>query len=157
MRPPSDRGAGTIAMRLRTHAACLALAVIACAPTSNGGSASGDGPELNGVDIAEPLTLQGTEPFWAMRISRDGIRFDRDDIHAVAANPGPTLSANTAIWSTRTADGTAVRAVVTAEKCSDGMGPHDYPLKAHVQYADQTFDGCADTTAALSQPEVASP
>ncbi|MBS0295268.1 MAG: hypothetical protein JSR45_03090 [Proteobacteria bacterium] len=146
-------------MRSRFLPCAMALLLCGC-------RASGDAksmPEayrphvLNGVDLAQDLTLQGAEPFWDLQIVGRQMRFDHEATHAIAPNPGLRMKANTAVWSTRTAAGVPIRVVVTSDKCSDGMGPHDYPLRARVIYGDVRFDGCADVSALLREPEVGDP
>jgi len=146
-------------MRSRFTACALALTLCACeAPRDPDSLPEGYRPHvLNGVDLSQDLTLQGVEPFWDLQIVGRQMRFDHEATHAIAPNPGLRMRANTAVWSTRAADGTPIRVVVTGDKCSDGMGPHDYPLRARVIYGVSRFDGCADASALLREPEVGDP
>lgn len=146
-------------MRSRLSPYALALLLCACkGPNDTKTLPEAYRPHvLNGVDLTQDLTLQGAEPFWDVQIVGGQMRFDHETIHSVAPNPGPHMRANTAVWSTRAADGTPIRIVLTGDKCADGMGPHDYPLQAHVTYGGVRYDGCADLSAILREPEVGDP
>lgn len=115
------------------------------------------GVRLNGVDLGRPLTLQGTEPFWSLRIADGVMRWDEGGVHLISGPPRVSRLANTATWTARLADGEVIRATVTADKCSDGMGPHDYPLAARVRLGARDYGGCADLSESLELPETGSP
>lgn len=114
---------------------------------------------LNFVDLTQDLTLQGAGPYWALTISRGALKFDQitPPLRLRAAGETPALQANTAVWSGSWSNGTRMRVVLTADKCSDDIGPHDYPLIARVQVGAHVYRGCADTTERLNAPETGSP
>lgn len=105
-------------------------------------------PVLAGVDLSQPVTALGTEPFWSVRIRADGIEYDGVDRPLRrGANPGPSLEGQTAVWATDTGDGNALVVTLTPGPCSDGMSDRTYPLTARVEVGAETLNGCAASPA----------
>ncbi len=106
---------------------------------------------LAGVDLNQPLRALGTEPFWGVDISPDGLVYSGVDSPELrAANPGPTVQGTTAVYASATEDGTALVVTLMATECSDGMSDRTYPLTARVELGGQTLNGCAATQAFLN-------
>ncbi len=105
---------------------------------------------LAGIDLNQPLRAVGTEPFWGLDITPQTLSWSGvDQAVQTAANPGPEVQGTTAIWRTETRDKTLLVLTLIATECSDGMSDRTYPLTARVELGDQTFSGCAATTAFL--------
>lgn len=151
-------------MRLTLLAAASALALTACKPAPDAGKADaaapppppaaapGD-PVLNNIDLTQDLRAVGTEPFWAVEMTKAGLTFSgADRPNATAPNTGPTMQEGEASWTGTTADGKALKVTLTAGPCSDGMSDREYPLKAKVELGGEMFRGCAATVAQLGQP-----
>lgn len=110
-------------------------------------------PVLNNVDLTQDLRAVGTEPFWAVEMTHDSLKFSlAGEAEATAPNGGPAMTPGTAAWDAVTADGKALKIVLTGEKCSDGMSDREYPLTAKVDFGDQHYKGCAATVAQLNTP-----
>ena len=151
-------------MRLILLAAASALALTACTPAAE--PAKGDDaaappapaappadPVLNNVDLTQDLRAVGTEPFWAVEMTKAGLTFSGPDRpNATAPNTGPAMHEGEASWTGTTADGKALKVTLTAGPCSDGMSDREYPLKAKVELGAEKFTGCAATVAQLGQP-----
>ena len=152
-------------MRLILIAAASALALTACTPAADAGQAGdataappppaaapGD-PVLNNIDLTQDLRAVGTEPFWAVEMTKAGLTFSGPDRpNSTAPNTGPAVHEGEASWTGTTADGKALKVTLTAGPCSDGMSEREYPLKAKVELGDEMFRGCAATVAQLGQP-----
>lgn len=149
-------------MRLPLIAACVALSLAACKPAGETSIPPADAPpapapepikpELNGVDLTQDLRAVGTEPFWAVEMTKAELKFSGADLpEAAGPNPGPSMTVGQADWSTTTADGKTLRITVTGKDCSDGMSDRTYPLTAVVALGDATYNGCAATVAALDR------
>lgn len=152
-------------MRLILLAAASALALTACKPAADAGTA-GDAaaappppaaapsdPVLNNIDLTQDLRAVGTEPFWAVEMTKAGLTFSGPDRpSATAPNTGPVMNEGEASWTGATADGKPLKVTLTAGPCSDGMSDREYPLKAKVELGGEKFNGCAATVAQLGQP-----
>ena len=116
-----------------------------------------DAPEaavLAGTDLNQPLRALGTEPFWGLDVTPQGLGWSGvDEAPLTAANPGPGMVGAMAVWRTRTGDGQTLVLTLIATECSDGMSDRAYPLTAKVELGERTFQGCAASKAFLeSQP-----
>lgn len=135
-----------------------ALAISACEQP-----APGDGPRppeaapktatAPGMDIDQPITARGTEPFWALHIT-DGTRFrltrpDQPDLTAEA--PGAAVEPGRAAWVAQTSDGRQMTVALYRSPCSDGMSDIRYPMTAEVVLPDERLSGCAAKTDELSR------
>lgn len=109
-------------------------------------------PVINGVDLTQDLRALGTEPFWAVEITRAGLKASGVDMpERTAPNAGPTLQDGGAVWAATTNDGLPLSVALTTGPCSDGMSDRTYPLTAEVRLGDQAFRGCAATVEALNR------
>ncbi len=143
--------------RLPLVPVAAALLVAACSPAASDMPAGGATPPADapataeaaptapaGPDFARPINALGTEPFWGVEIRRDSLRLsgpDRKDL--VAANGGPAVMGETAVWEARAADGSPLKVTLTAEACSDGMSDRAYPYRARVETTAEMLNGCA--------------
>lgn len=139
-------------------AAVAVLAVAACSEgTTESAPPPADAPEaavLAGTDLSQPLRALGTEPFWGLDVTPQGLNWSGvDETPLTAANPGPGMMGAVAVWRTRTGDGQTLVLTLMATECSDGMSDRIYPLTAKVELGDRTFQGCAASRAFIeSQP-----
>jgi uncharacterized membrane protein len=127
----------------------------ASAPAEPAG-APADAPArvLGGVNLDEPLRLVGTEPFWGLDADGDTLRLSgADRKEQVAPDKGPVLSGDTAVWTSRTADGAALKVTLVAKACSDGMSDRSYPLTATVEIGGETLKGCGASAASFAMPK----
>ena len=140
------------------------LALAACQPQDPDGKAAeppADAPaapaaatpaaSAGGMDISQPISARGTEPFWAVEIM-DGtkirlMRPDQPDLTAEA--PGAALSPQTATWVAKGPEGEQVTVTLKIGECSDGMSDLTYPMTAEVVLMNETLKGCAAKTAEL--------
>jgi uncharacterized membrane protein len=150
-------------MRLILLAAASALALTACKPAPAADAAATPpaapvpaapaDPVLNNIDLTQDIRAVGTEPFWAVEMTKAGLTFSAPDRpNATAPNTGPAMHEGEASWTGTTADGKALKVTLTAGPCSDGMSEREYPLKAKVELGGEMFKGCAATVAQLGQP-----
>lgn len=106
---------------------------------------------LAGVDLGKPVRALGTEPFWSVEITPDGLTYTRVDQPAQhAPNRGATVQGTVATYATSTDLNEALNVVLIATECSDGMSDRAYPLTAKVEIGDDTLTGCAASVAALA-------
>ncbi|MBD7941596.1 COG3650 family protein [Brevundimonas guildfordensis] len=135
-------------------AAALSVALAACSqPAETPREAAKPEPRaLAGVDLDQPVRVLGTEPFWAVEITPQGLTYSGvDRPEQKAANPGPALQGTVATWTTKTEAGADLAVTLTATDCSDGMSDRTYPLTAKVEIAGETLTGCAAATAAIER------
>ena len=110
---------------------------------------------LAGVDLARPVRVLGTEPFWGIDITHDALVYTRvDQAEQRAPNRGVTVQGTVATFTTTTNLNEPLNVALMATECSDGMSDRTYPLTARVEIGDQTLNGCAASVSALaSAPE----
>jgi len=152
-------------MMMRPITLTLAMfALAACQPQDPDGKAApppADAPATpaaatpaaapGGFDISQPISLRGTEPFWAVEIT-DGTTFrlmrpDHPDLTAEA--PGAAMSPGGATWIAKGAKGEQLTVTLKMGECSDGMSDLKYPMTAEVVLVNETLKGCAAKTAEL--------
>lgn len=110
---------------------------------------------LGGVDLGQPLRVLGNEPFWAVEIDAQSLKYSGVDRPLqTAANPGPVLQGTTAVFTAMTDQNNALVVTLIDTDCSDGMSDRIYPLTAQVQIGTETLNGCAATVADLASGEV---
>jgi uncharacterized membrane protein len=135
------RVAGPLLAAIFLLAACGQAEQQAAAPPTPAPPAAS--PQADAVDFSREVNLLGNEPFWAVKIRKGGLTFsapDRADL--TAPNPGPAITGSQAVW-TADAQGTPVKATLTAQVCQDGMSGLFYPFKAMVELEGRTLEGCA--------------
>lgn len=142
-------------MRVATLFAAALLALTSCSQPGDGEApapAETEPRTLAGVDLDQPVRVLGTEPFWAVEITPQGLTYSGvDRPEQKAANPGPVLQGALASWTARTEAGTPLVVTLTATDCSDGMSDRTYPLAARVEIGGETLTGCAAASAALER------
>ena len=104
-----------------------------------------------GMDISQPITARGTEPFWAVEIT-DGTKFrlmrpDNPDLTAEA--PGAAMSPGGVTWVAKSAKGEQLTVTLKMGECSDGMSDLKYQMSAEITLLSETLKGCAAKTADL--------
>lgn len=148
-------------MRLPLIAAVAVLALAACKPAAEAPAPAETPPapapepikpELNGIDLTQDLRAVGTEPFWAVEMTKADLKLSGVDIpETKGPNAGPTMTVGQADWTTTTAEGKTLKVTLTGKDCSDGMSDRTYPLTAVVVHDTTTYNGCAATVAALDR------
>lgn len=102
---------------------------------------------LNTVDLREPVSLNGTEPFWGLTVKPEGIKLSRPDAPEKDYMPADfVVNGNQA--ALQTGELTVNLAVAT---CSDGMSERRYPLTAEVHVGTEVLKGCAMATAEMAK------
>lgn len=105
-------------------------------------------PASSNIDISQPITARGTEPFWALTINGKTFRLSRPDQPDVSATaPGAAIADGRATWIAKTTDGQQVTVTLYASECSDGMSDLKYPMTAEVALLNESLRGCAAKTA----------
>lgn len=134
-------------------AAALCLMLAACSqPSETPPPAKAEPRALAGVDLDQPVRVLGTEPFWAVEITPQGLTYSGvDRAEQKAPNPGPNLQGTVASWTTKTEAGADLAVMLTATDCSDGMSDRTYPLTAKVEIAGEVLTGCAAATVAIEK------
>lgn len=105
---------------------------------------------LGEIDLGQPISALGTEPFWGVEITPTTLTYTSPDGPPLtAANAGPTVQGTTAAYKA-TAGGQPLEITLIATECSDGMSDRTYPLTAIVKLGSRTLNGCAGSKAALA-------
>ena len=136
-------------------AALAMMAVAACSSEPNVAAKSEPAKmvELAGVNLDQPLSVLGNEPFWSIRIA-DGVASysDPEMLEGPSAPLGqPQFMGNTAVWKANLSDQTPLIITLTGTDCSDGMSDRTYPLAAKVEMGQRVLSGCAASTEAISR------
>lgn len=137
---PQDPNGNTAQPPADAPAAQAPAAEGAAMPTAGGG-----------MDISQPITALGTEPFWSLAIT-EGTKFklsrpDQPDL--VAEAPGSSMSPDGATWVAKGAKGEQLTVMLKAAECSDGMSDRRYPMSAEVVLQGVTLKGCAAKTSEM--------
>ena len=99
-----------------------------------------------GVDLSQPFTVRGNEPFWAIAVTSAMLDYSGvDRPQENAANPGPVITTAVATYTVTTSLTHPLVVVLTPGPCSDGMSETVYPLNATVIRPGETLTGCAGT------------
>lgn len=138
-----------------TSVLALGLTLSACSEPGGGEPAGKVAPTpaattLGGVNLSEPISVLGTEPFWNIIITPAGMTYSSPDSEDLtAANPGPVVQGTTAAYRTRLGDKTLKLTLISTE-CSDGMSDRTYPLTAIAELGATRLNGCAISREALA-------
>ena len=122
-----------------------ALLLAACAP---GEPSAGDSA------LASDLRILGTEPFWAIDISRttNSATYSRAGEADVALSyPKESKGQDGAAVLTSASSQGDVVMTLRKMDCSDGMSDRTYPWEAEVAFKGETLKGCAATPEFLAQ------
>lgn len=134
--------------------ATLATSVAACStpdrPADGGAAgASSDtaGPPRRNAEPAPPTAYRalGTEPFWGLQISAEGLRFTTpDDPEGTRFAPAePVRTGDTLRWRSAAA-GASLEARIWPGECSDNMSDKVWTHTSVVQLGGTTYTGCAE-------------
>jgi uncharacterized membrane protein len=129
------------------------LALAACSkpgPPSAAAAAKPTAAKAQVMDISQPITANGTEPFWSLSIDGASFRLARPDHpDLTATSPGAAIRPGRATWVAMGPDG-QMTVTLSASPCSDGMSDRTYPMRAEVVVLNRTLRGCAAKTAELA-------
>ncbi len=99
---------------------------------------------FGGLDLSQPFTVRGNEPFWAIAVTSATLDYSGvDRPQETAANPGPQVTSAVATYTVTTSLNNPLVVVLTPGPCSDGMSETVYPLNATVIRPGETLTGCA--------------
>jgi uncharacterized membrane protein len=99
---------------------------------------------FSGLDLGQPFTVRGNEPFWAIAVTPATLDYNGvDRPQETAANPGAQITPTVATLTVTTSLNNPLVVVLTPGPCSDGMSDTVYPLKATVIRPGETLTGCA--------------
>lgn len=152
----------------RLLAALAALSLGACSPqadpaesptTEAPAPATAAPSQLGGVDLTQPIRVQGTEPFWTLDIA-DGVATYTDiedasgDITTPRTGPATPMTRGDAVaYAIALSDGSSLTLILTAGPCAD-IGEETRALNASLERGGVTQTACADLRTAYP-PEVA--
>lgn len=92
-----------------------------------------------------PFRANGTEPFWSLSITRDGLRLEKPDAAPVEA-PLPPAESTTATLTFRD---DALTATLQDKPCRNDMTGMLFPASVTVETGGQTLQGCGGDPATL--------
>ena len=140
-------------MRLATFAAVAAaplLLLAACdqltpPPAPDPAPPPATSSVFGGLDLSQPFTVRGNEPFWAIAVTSATLDYNGvDRPQETAANPGPQVTSTVATYTVTTSLNNPLVVILTIDPtCSDGMSETVYPLAATVVRPGETLTGCA--------------
>lgn len=129
-----------------------ALAAAAAFLLAAGADAAPSRYLINRVNVLEPLTAAGTEPFWGVTLTGRAVVWSDPETENRTGRVGkPKLSRGKAVWKGEVSGLGAFTLTLTRGPCSDGMSDFTYPLTATIKTADMTLNGCAATVAAFER------
>ena len=85
----------------------------------------------------------GTEPFWALAIDGQAVRYTSPDEPAGRGGTVVRAGAHGRLVLSGTLAGESLRAELTRETCSDGMSDRVWPFRLAVTLGARTLSGCA--------------
>jgi uncharacterized membrane protein len=109
---------------------------------------------INGVNVLEPFSAAGSEPFWGASVSGRTVSWSdpNESNEAVKGMVGrPSLTRNRAVWTGRLDDGRSIRVILTPGPCED-LADYADPLTAEVLVGHldgRGARGCAETDEAI--------
>ncbi len=107
---------------------------------------------INRVNVLEPISAVGTEPFWGITITGRSVDWSDPETENRTGRVGkPRLSSGKAVWKGEVSGHGAFTLTVTRGPCSDGMSDFTYPLTVKVRTSELTLNGCAATVAAFER------
>lgn len=107
---------------------------------------------INRVNVLQPVTALGAEPFWDITITGRSVDWSDPETEDRKGTVGkPELSRGKAVWSGQVEGHGAFTLTLTKGPCSDGMSDFTYPLTATVRTSELTLNGCAATVAAFAR------
>jgi len=108
---------------------------------------------VNGVNVLEPLTIGGAEPFWGATVKGSRVIWSDPEHERLIGKVGrPRLTPDSATWrGTVSRLGAFTLTLTPAEECSDGMSDYTFPLEATVAFREYTYRGCAGTQEAFAR------
>lgn len=141
-------------MRSVTIAALAAAPLLLLAACTNQAPAPAPDPAppppapsmvFGGLDLGQPFTVRGTEPFYAVVVTPQTLDYSGvDRPQQTAANPGPVIAGTTAVYTVTTSLNNSLVVTLTVDPtCSDGASETAYPLAATVLIGTETLTGCA--------------
>lgn len=97
-------------------------------------------PSSSGVLLEGRLAARGTEPFWSLTITPEGLVFSNPEVQRIAAPYVPPQAGETgASFSSG-----RIAVTLTVAPCSDGMSTITYPMSAKVDVKGLgSYKGCA--------------
>lgn len=133
-------------MRALTAVAIVALAVTA------GAADAASRHMINGMNVLEPITAVGTEPFWSVNIQGRTVTWSDPEVEFRAGTVGkPKLTRGRIQWKGRVDGIGPFTMTLKSDDCSDGMSDFSYPLAATIKAPNLTLQGCASTMAAFAR------
>lgn len=132
-----------------------ALLLAACSPEAPGGGEAqppADAPaapaEPAPTATAAPVAMSasGTEPFWRLDVTEQGMTLTRPDAAAQTAR-GVQVVATGDLIGMSSKGPPAVEATFKKGECSDGMSDLKYPYRVELVWAGETLKGCGFPTA----------
>lgn len=109
--------------------------------------------KLAGVDLTQPVSVLGNEPFWGLAIADGKVAYSDPEVPTGGPNGtigAPEMLGNVAIWRSTLSDQSPLVITLTGTDCSDGMSDRTYPLAAKVELGERVLNGCAASTAAIA-------
>jgi uncharacterized membrane protein len=122
-----------------------ALLLTACSPAE---------PSADETALANDLRIVGTEPFWAIDISKtsNSATYSRaGEADLTLSYPKESKDADGASELTSTSPQGNLVMTLRKKDCSDGMSDRIYPWEAEVAFKGETLKGCAATPEFLAE------
>lgn len=114
-------------------------------PATSGAPAQA--PPVASADTLE-FIARGNEPFWAITVTREGLRFQEPDRPegVVGDYVSPVREGARRVWRTTLRDSVRVPLELAIEEkpCSDGMSDRTYAFAAVAKIGGRVFQGCAE-------------
>lgn len=91
----------------------------------------------------------GTEPFWSMRFTRDGVYYTPNIGEAELPLSYADIKTKSGIWEIKAfndSNGYEIDITVKKENCSDGMSDNTYPYSINFEFDGMGISGCGRNT-----------
>ena len=135
---------------MKKSSLCLALLGLSVGLVFGSASYANNNSSLTiAQNSAESFNVVGTEPFWNVKINRNGIVYSSPQVrerkypYSVPLKAQGRPSDLVRVYQLRgQQSGTLILRKVSS--CSDGMSDKVYPYNATLMFGNQVFDGCAE-------------
>lgn len=133
-------------LNLFIGAGCGILALAACQPADDAGSAPGTSPDgFTAIAASESITAMGTEPFWNVEIAGDLATYATPDLPEGVTIGLKRFTGQGGLGFSGELEGRNFDLLITPGSCSDGMSDRSYPYVATLQLGNERREGCAYT------------
>jgi len=110
-------------------------------------------------NFTTPMSAQGADPEWSLKIRGGQLTLSRPDrTDVIATTPGPTATPHSATWTGTLPSGQTMTVSLFASACTDAHSGASLTFSAEVVLPDTApLDGCGETAGAMPTARATKP